>query len=82
MNPLNSPWRISTANSYRIVGADSATIAILNNKQHSSIVSAAPQMYFALAAMLEAFTTSDPELIEIRNLGVMALDKARGVKHD
>ena len=82
LNALNSPWRVSSANRCEILGADFSPVATCVNPRHASIIAAAPQMYFALEAMLSYYEPDNSEAAEYRNLGVMALAKAKGIDHD
>jgi hypothetical protein len=74
-NPLNSPWRLDPDFPGRVLGADGQFIALFDDARVAQIVTAAPQMYFALDAMLEANPDDDEEA---RNLGRIALAKAKG----
>ncbi len=78
LNSFNSPWRVSPAEPHHVIGADSSVIATVEDLKHASIVSAAASMYFALEAFLAYYEPDTSEEAEIRNLGVMALEKAKG----
>jgi len=82
LNPLNSPWRISPVNPEFVLGADQQIVTICPGHKFTSLLSACPQMFFALEAVLAYYEPDNSEEAEILNLGKMALAKAKGDEHE
>jgi len=77
-NPLNSPWKVCPENPYRVRGADGRFIALFDDLKLARMVTATPQLYFALDAMLEAVNEGEAPSLDVRKLGMLAMMKAKG----